>query len=138
MDTNDRIFTRRLITLALGILLAFYIISPNYKNSVNGIFIGADFELSMKRGMKMGNYFLTELDGEYGPLSINATLPHKKACIYKGSIKRVSGTLSYGELLEGPMARMGKAEMDQCIIMITKYFDAKYSAMALNYNSFNN
>lgn len=137
MKTKCREIITNSAILAFLALLVFYVLTPNYKHSIDGVFSGFDFELSMKRGTEMGNYYLTELEGGYGPISISDTLPPQNACIYKGSIKRVSGIITYGEIRDESMARMGKKEMDQCIIMISKYFDDRYSSQAINYNSFN-
>jgi len=132
--------TRENITISIivtfVVVLGIFAFLPNYKYAVNGAFSGADFELSLEEGREMGNYTSTDLDGDYGPLSISGFLPHQEACLSKVDIKREDGALSYGGIREESMAHRTKAEMDQCIIKISQYFDNKYGDKVVNYNTF--
>ena len=132
--------TRENITISIIVIfvvvLGIFAFVPNYKYTVNGAFSGADFDLSLEEGMKMGNYTSTDLDGDYGPLSISGILPYQKACLSKVDIQREDGVLSYGGISEESMAHRKKSEIDQCIIKISQYFDNKYGDKVVNYNTF--
>ena len=138
MDFNQRksIENGMIATGLVGIALLVIFSLPSYDHSVSGDYHGPDFEISLSVGLKMGNYYRTDMEGYYGDLSISEPLPYYEACFSRASIKRDNGSLEYGDIQESAMAFLGKIEADKCTKNILRYLDEEFAPKLATLESF--
>lgn len=117
-------------------IAVIYNIPRNYDYSINGVFDGPDFELSLTEGMLMGNYRITGMIGNYGALSIRETLPSKEACLQNVDIRREAGSLLYSGVNEGILRIIKKADLDKCIVRINQYLTKVYGNQVDNRDTY--
>lgn len=123
--------------LLLAIYDWFY---PTYDYSIEAKNTGPEFELRLtpeKMHHNHRNYPLTELEGQYSTISISDTLPVEEACLSTLRFARKDGILHYGYLSKIAMEKMGRKNVEECIINITKYLDRRYIPADINNQSFN-
>lgn len=118
--------------IMLALFSGYFLLGTSYEFSISGKSKGPDFELNLREGLRRVNYTATDIQGEYGVLSIDESLPPEQACISNADIIRVGGIVKYGGVSNVAKRHFSRTELDKCVLRIVSYLDRRYIPMNSN------